>query len=539
MILRSASPRDPEMLARLAQPKVYRLTSARLRAGKPLKFFTFGCQGKSKNQEKVAQLMNELAANPDNRPDFFLDLGDNFYDNGVASSDDPAFGKLFYQMYRDPKKTPNIARVPHFPILGNHDEDYQNWGSGSEQGPQRGLHQVAHTYETNESGSTAAKIATYHSEDPNQETVLDLDTIQGWNMPSRAYSLLHGNDQIFCIDSNTYVKDFIEYTLHGDNTEPSNQVRFLVEEYRKARAAGRNIMLAMHHPLVTPGKRAYERDSKLYLKQDEMTPAMAKIAEELFPGLFSEGFPYCNMLKAVFTRQGMIFDTVFTAHDHDIYVYNNLAGENPKPDHYPICQVTSGGGGGSVQNQKSFRDPQNMGCFLREHGVVQVTCGKPTRFSIHTLELKRHFEFDNRSPEPNRQYGHELQHEMGKTERFASMIRSGIIRYFDFLGIKQDEHTGSFFWMNTSHGTAGADRASAIWNYLAQAEPDCYIETIKKVCDCAMEPRFRDPSVNSMITHLDKVCREEYGRSLAELRNHEYRVHRMAQTQEAYQNSGL
>ncbi len=291
---------SPEQAAKSSRPRVYRITSAKLKDRKSLRFFVLGCQGKAAAQEKVAQLMNQIAAYPDNKPDFILLLGDNFYDYGVADSNDDDFDTYFYRMYADHENVPHIAGIPCFVILGNHDENiHKKSFLEPEHGIKRGMHQVAHTYNTDKYGETIEKFWLYASHQQG-ETALDLDTLQPWNMPSRAYSLIFENDQLFCIDSNTYIKEYFEYFAKGDKTELSNQARWLAEEMQKALQAGRNVMLAQHHPLITPGKRALEADSILYFSIDELMKetdrALANelidIAKTLFPKIFIDsGYP--------------------------------------------------------------------------------------------------------------------------------------------------------------------------------------------------------------------------------------------------------
>ncbi len=46
-------------------------------------------------------------------------LGDNFYNRGVQSVNDPLFEQVFEQVY----DTPWLGRLPWYPVLGNHDYD--------------------------------------------------------------------------------------------------------------------------------------------------------------------------------------------------------------------------------------------------------------------------------------------------------------------------------------------------------------------------------------------------------------------------------
>ena len=59
--------------------------------------------------------------------DFLVALGDNFYNNGVASTKDP----LWKSLYRDVYNYPSL-QVPWYAIFGNHDYG-SNKGLGSTQ----------------------------------------------------------------------------------------------------------------------------------------------------------------------------------------------------------------------------------------------------------------------------------------------------------------------------------------------------------------------------------------------------------------------
>ena len=57
----------------------------------------------------------EIAANA-LRPQFIISVGDNFYEHGVASTDDPQWQKTFEDVYVAPS-----LQVPWYVALGNHD----------------------------------------------------------------------------------------------------------------------------------------------------------------------------------------------------------------------------------------------------------------------------------------------------------------------------------------------------------------------------------------------------------------------------------
>lgn len=73
-------------------------------------FVAFGDWGKrSVIQDRIADLLSRLP-----RPDGVLALGDNFYEMGVSSVDDPLWEAVFMNMY-------NRIGIPWYPVFGNHD----------------------------------------------------------------------------------------------------------------------------------------------------------------------------------------------------------------------------------------------------------------------------------------------------------------------------------------------------------------------------------------------------------------------------------
>jgi tartrate-resistant acid phosphatase type 5 len=81
-----------------------------------LNFLVFGDWGRrgERDQVQVAEQMARAAG--DVQPRFIVSVGDNFYENGVKSVDDPQWQQSFEQVYRDSK-----LQVPWYCILGNHD----------------------------------------------------------------------------------------------------------------------------------------------------------------------------------------------------------------------------------------------------------------------------------------------------------------------------------------------------------------------------------------------------------------------------------
>jgi tartrate-resistant acid phosphatase type 5 len=81
-----------------------------------LNFLVFGDWGRQGEQDQVEVAAQMAMAAKDLNPEFIISVGDNFYENGVQSVDDPHWRKSFEEVYRDP-----TLQVPWHCILGNHD----------------------------------------------------------------------------------------------------------------------------------------------------------------------------------------------------------------------------------------------------------------------------------------------------------------------------------------------------------------------------------------------------------------------------------
>ncbi|HXF10962.1 MAG TPA: tartrate-resistant acid phosphatase type 5 family protein [Desulfuromonadaceae bacterium] len=81
-----------------------------------LNFLVFGDWGRQgePDQAQVAEQMGKVAHDMDAK--FVISVGDNFYDNGVASTQDKHWRKSFEEVYTAPS-----LQVPWYVTLGNHD----------------------------------------------------------------------------------------------------------------------------------------------------------------------------------------------------------------------------------------------------------------------------------------------------------------------------------------------------------------------------------------------------------------------------------
>ncbi|KAL4138626.1 hypothetical protein PRIC2_002131 [Phytophthora ramorum] len=80
-------------------------------------FIAFGDFGTGdENQHQVASALENFTATMDPAPAFVLATGDQIYDHGIESADDPLLSTNFEQMYTHPK-----LQVPWYVTIGNHD----------------------------------------------------------------------------------------------------------------------------------------------------------------------------------------------------------------------------------------------------------------------------------------------------------------------------------------------------------------------------------------------------------------------------------
>jgi tartrate-resistant acid phosphatase type 5 len=81
-----------------------------------LNFLVFGDWGRQGEQDQIEVATQMAKASKGLNPKFVISVGDNFYEDGVISVDDPHWRKSFEEVYNDP-----VLQVPWYCILGNHD----------------------------------------------------------------------------------------------------------------------------------------------------------------------------------------------------------------------------------------------------------------------------------------------------------------------------------------------------------------------------------------------------------------------------------
>lgn len=179
-----------------------------------LNFLLVGDWGRNgqKDQRDVARQMGVAAAQIS--APFIVSVGDNFYDYGVSSDEDPQFRTSFEEVYSDPS-----LQVPWRVILGNH--DYR--------------------------GNCQAQIA--YSRKSGR-----------WQMPARYYARTEGIpggsavDLIF-IDTNPFIAQYAHDTLMQREiaTQDSGKQLVWIEQRLAASSAPWKLVIG-HHPIYSGGE---------------------------------------------------------------------------------------------------------------------------------------------------------------------------------------------------------------------------------------------------------------------------------------------
>jgi tartrate-resistant acid phosphatase type 5 len=178
-----------------------------------LNFLVFGDWGRNGEKDQLAVAAQMAAAAKDLEAKFIISVGDNFYEDGVASVDDPQWQASFEKVYAAPP-----LQVPWHVVFGNH--DYH--------------------------GDCDAQIA-YHQVSPR------------WNLPARYYTRTErldsgGPAEFFFLDTTPMAKlDDDEAAFHGNvnSQHVPAQVAWL-DAALAASTAPWKIVVA-HHPVYSGG----------------------------------------------------------------------------------------------------------------------------------------------------------------------------------------------------------------------------------------------------------------------------------------------
>lgn len=199
-----------------------------------VRFVALGDTGEGNEaQYAVGQAIAELCAQKG--CDFGLLLGDNFYDSGVTSVDDPQFQDKFELPYED-------LDFPIYVVLGNH--DYGGAGIGVDLNFKKSQYQVDYT-----------KLS------------------QTWKMPAKYYSFKQEHAEFWGLDTNQIMTDPI-------NGNSAAQVAWLVAGVGASTATWK--IGFGHHPYISNGDHGNAGDYENLegIPFDFVTGAKVKAAME-------------------------------------------------------------------------------------------------------------------------------------------------------------------------------------------------------------------------------------------------------------------
>jgi hypothetical protein len=480
-------PPDPEVLNRVNTPRIFNLKTDESSSSmqRPLHFYVLGCAGDGKEgQKKVADMMNLIAKNSE-APQFFVMLGDNFYDNGVDSASDPRFESQFHDVYHHPSHQ-YISGIPYFVVLGNHDHNLHSNFSLSNPGNIEGkidfkkmAAQVEHTF-------------LGRPKDFLKENDVHINDLRHWNMPSHFYLVRWHNIEMFFIDSNTYAKDYLA-SFFGD-PDPNNQATWLQTHAQNPDTIK---MLFLHHPVLTVGKRFYDFDTNTYLSHDDVRRLKEVYAVQ---GGYNE-----ILRQIIFEKQNISFDSVFAAHDH-VMSYHLDRNINKT-----LCQVTAGGGGGSLQYRETAKDWEKMPFFASDHGFVSVKVTpdlpeKKITFDFHySLNHYRHLQFDNQNVTPI--LTSESAHDDAGFEELRTVFLKAYALYMDNSSKRTQGQLG-LERITEYHGPWGlscADNLRNILNNYKQVNILEFMELMQK----SFEVRLTQPVSTSLSTIFKTLLLEQ------------------------------
>lgn len=258
-------------------------------AGNPpaaLRFIVIGDSGSgSEGQYAVGNAIAEVCQQKDEFVgdmafpgcDLVVGLGDNIYESGVTSVDDPQFEEKFEKPFEP-------VQLPFYMVLGNHDNTAYVGGDGA--GNARGEFQVDYTY-------------------------FDGKLSSRWNMPDRYYQHSAGMTttnprplvDFFALDSNPIAGGFADPDLaYAYHTYGIDQRNWAVNALGSSDAVFKIAM--SHHPYLSNGSHGNAGNYD-------------GVPSELLPVLAGERWK-AFMEEAVCDQA----DFLFAGHDHDLQVLN-------------------------------------------------------------------------------------------------------------------------------------------------------------------------------------------------------------------------
>lgn len=316
-----------------------------------VRFLTIGDSGSgSDGAYAVGQAMADLCAvkrGTQNDPqragcDFVVGLGDNIYESGVTSVDDPQFAEKFEKPFEP-------VRLPFYMVLGNHDNTGYVGGDGA--GNARGEFQVDYTY-------------------------FDGRLSDRWIMPDRYFQQDAGETgsgaplvSLFALDSNPIAGGFADADLdYAYHTYGINQLNWAVSAIGGSQAVFK-IALA-HHPYLSNGSHGNAGNYD-------------GVPSEILPVLAGDRWR-AFMEEAVCDKT----DFFFAGHDHDLQVL----------DAVPECGRTEFVVSGAASKMRSLDDPERnqapfqigdvYGFFWMEAMEADSQAGTPARLCLEAYVVE-------------------------------------------------------------------------------------------------------------------------------------------------------
>lgn len=493
-VVRTKTPLSPTaeeneaLLQQINTPRIFNLTIPRDAEdiNQPLKIYVYGCAGDGREKQKeVAKMIKE---NP--QPDFFIITGDTFYEDGVDSVNDISFKEKFDDVYYNVANQP-----PSFLVMGNHCHAlYSHKGLNYPEGkidPQKIAAQVDHTF-------SDPKIKKVYESDN-----ISLADLGNWNMPSHTYLLRWENTEIFFIDSNTYIREYL--ALCNGTHKDYNQALFLNNHVKNP---GKTKILVMHHPLRSKGKRQDKRDitNLLWRKDINVYLSDAEI-NELKEKHNIEG-NYSEMLYQIMVeKQGFNFELVCAAHDHMLSLDKDEK----------LCQVITGGGGGKLQHRKLANGWKSIPFCASDFGFVELKI-YPNKKNIlidfhYSLEHRRHFSFDTSKQEIIQEYlSNESFFESEINYYRGQYLRQAILKAYEMYMnsleyAETTEYPPTAVYSLVFHGSDGIKRADDLRNLVNNYEKITFNEMAKLVKEIFVE-HLLGASLDSLITFFRQALQD-------------------------------
>jgi len=338
-------PNDPEQPEPPVEPEPEPVVLERVR------FITIGDSGSgSDGAYAVGQAMADVcdakrgAENAPELPgcDFVIGLGDNIYESGVTSVDDPQFEEKFELPFEP-------VDLPFYLVLGNHDNTGYVGGDGA--GNARGEFQVDYTY-------------------------FDGRLSDRWIMPDRYFQQDAGETadgvpliSLFALDSNPIAGGFADADLdYAYHTYGINQLNWTVSAIGGSQAEFK-IGLA-HHPYLSNGSHGNAGNYD-------------GVPSEILPVLAGDRWR-AFMEEAVCDKA----DFFFAGHDHDLQVI----------DAVPECGRTEFLVSGAASKTRSIDDPERnqapfqmgdvYGFFWMEAVEADSAAGTPARLCLEAYVVE-------------------------------------------------------------------------------------------------------------------------------------------------------